>query len=138
MRIFNFMIVTLLATALPMPVLHAAETQYVPGKIITVEKKFHERVLYYLVNTPVTQDDPYYELSLRAGDLLLLTEYTPRHAADELPGGWKDGSKVEMKVTDKHHVMVRQPDGIELQLLIVKRTIEPVQPLASKPASIQD
>ena len=48
MRIFNFMIVTLLATALPMPVLHAAETQYVPGKIITVEKKFHERVLYYL------------------------------------------------------------------------------------------
>ncbi len=32
-------------------------------KIITVEKKFHERVLYYLVNTPVTQDDPYYELS---------------------------------------------------------------------------
>jgi hypothetical protein len=41
-----------------------------------------------------------------------------------------------LKVTDKHHVMVRQPDGIELQLLIVKRTIEPVQPLASKPASI--
>lgn len=138
MRIFNFMIVTLLATALPMPVLHAAEKQYVPGQIIAVEKKFHERVLYYLVNTPVTQDDPYYELSLRAGDLLLLTEYTPRHAADELPDGWKDGSKVEMKVTDKHHVMVRQPDGIEFQLLIVKRTIEPVQPLASKPASIQN
>jgi hypothetical protein len=112
MRIFNFMIVTLLATALPLTVLRAAEKQYVPGKIIAVEKKFHERVLYYLVNTPVTQDDPYYELSLRAGDLLLLTEFTPRHAADELPEGWTSGGNVEMKVTDKHHVMVRQPDGI--------------------------
>jgi hypothetical protein len=70
--------------------------------------------------------------------VVLQTEFTPRHAADELPEGWTSGSKVELKVTDKHHVMVRQPDGIELQLLIVKRTIEPVQPLASKPASIQD
>jgi hypothetical protein len=137
-RIFSFAIVTLLAALLPLAVLRAAEKEYVPGQIVTVEKKFHERVLYYLVNTPVTQDDPYYELSLRSGDVLLLTEFTPRHAADELPEGWKGGSKVEMKVTDKHHVMVRQSDGVELQLLIVKRTVEPVQPLVSKPASIQN
>ena len=48
--------------------LYAAEKQYETGRIITVEKKFHDRVLYYLVNTPVTQDDPYYELSLQLGD----------------------------------------------------------------------
>jgi hypothetical protein len=137
-RIFSFAIATLLVALLPLAVLRAAEKEYVPGQIVTVEKKFHERVLYYLVNTPVTQDDPYYELSLRSGDVLLLTEFTPRHAADELPEGWKGGSKVEMKVTDKHHVLVRQSDGIELQLLIVKRTVEPVQPLVSKPASIQN
>src|SRR5882757_8004631 len=112
-RIFSFAIATLLVALLPLAVLRAAEKEYVPGQIVTVEKKFHERVLYYLVNTPVTQDDPYYELSLRSGDVLLLTEFTPRHAADELPEGWKGGSKVEMKVTDKHHVMVRQSDGIE-------------------------
>lgn len=137
-RIFSFTMVTLLAAVLPLPVLRAAEKEYLPGQIVTVEKKFHERVLYYLVNTPVTQDDPYYELSLQAGELLLLTEYTPRHAADELPEGWKDGSKVEMKVTDKHHVLVRQRDGIELQLLIVKRTTGAGQPPVSKPASIQN
>ena len=137
-RIFSFAILALLAALLPLPVLRAAEKQYVPGQIVTVEKKFHERVLYYLVNTPVTQDDPYYELSLRSGDLVFLTEYTPRHAADELPEGWTGGSKVEMKVTDKHHVTVRQPEGIELQLLIVKRTVEPVQPLAAKPAPNQN
>ena len=33
--------------------LYAAEKQYAHGQIITVEKKFHERVLYYQGNTPI-------------------------------------------------------------------------------------
>jgi len=70
--------------------LYAAEKQYEPGRIVTVEKKFHERVLYYLVNTPITQDDPYYEITLQVDNIVLLTEFTPRHAADDLPDGWKD------------------------------------------------
>ena len=101
--------------------LYAAEKQYEPGRIVTVEKKFHERVLYYLVNTPITQDDPYYEITLQVGNIVLLTEFTPRHAADDLPDGWKDNAEVQMKVTDKHHVWVKQDGGMELQLLIVKR-----------------
>ncbi len=101
--------------------LYAAEKQYEPGRIVTVEKKFHERVLYYLVNTPITQDDPYYELTLQVGNLVLLTEFTPRHPADDLPDGWKDNAAVQIKVTDKHHVWVKQDGGMELQLLIVKR-----------------
>jgi hypothetical protein len=137
-RIFILATAVLLTVLLSSLGLHAAEKQYVSGEIVTVEKKFHERVLYYLVNTPVTQDDPYYELSLRSGDVLLLTEFTPRHAADELPDGWKDGSKVELKLVDKHHVMVRQADGIELQLLIVKRTNGAGQSTVSRPSSIQN
>jgi hypothetical protein len=137
-RIFTLATAVLLTVLLSSSSLRAAEKQYAAGEIVTVEKKFHERVLYYLVNTPVTQDDPYYELSLRSGDVLLLTEFTPRHAADELPDGWKDGSKVELKLVDKHHVMVRQADGIELQLLIVKRTNGAGQSTASKPSSIQN
>ncbi len=92
-----------------------------PGRIVTVEKKFHERVLYYLVNTPITQDDPYYEVTLQLGNLALLTEFTPRHAADDLPDGWTDNAKVQIKVTDKHHVWVKREGGMELQLLLVKR-----------------
>jgi hypothetical protein len=101
--------------------LYTAEKQYEPGRIVTVEKKFHERVLYYLVNTPITQDDPYYEITLQVDNIVLLTEFTPRHAADDLPDGWKDNAEVQMKVTDKHHVWVKQDGGMELQLLIVKR-----------------
>jgi hypothetical protein len=118
--------------------LYAAEKQYEAGRIVTVQRKFHERVLYYLVNTPVTQDDPYYEVSLQLGNMILLTEYTPRHAADGLPDGWKDNAEVQMKVTDKHHVSVKQRGGIELELLIVKCMPGTVQSAAPKPAPVKN
>jgi hypothetical protein len=113
--------------------LYAAEKTFEAGRIVTVEKKSHERVLYYVVNTPVTQDDPYYEVSLHLGNMILETEYTPRHAADELPEGWTENAEVQMKVTDKHHVSVKQGDGIERQLIIVKRVPAPTQ--AATPAA---
>jgi hypothetical protein len=122
----------LLAALLSVTNLYAAEKQFQTGRIVSVEKKFHERVLYYLVNTPVTQDDPYYEVSLQLGNIILETEYTPRHAADELPEGWTENAEVQMKITDKHHVSVKQGDGIELQLIIVKRVPAPTQ--ATDPA----
>ena len=114
--------------------LYAAEKQYEPGRIVTVEKKFHERVLYYLVNTPITQDDPYYEITLQVDNIVLLTEFTPRHAADDLPDGWKGNAEVQMKVTDKHHVWVKQDGGMELQLLIVKRMPATTPSAAPEPA----
>ena len=128
--------VALLVALLSCLTLHAAEKQFAAGRIVTVEKKAKERILYYLVNTPVTQDDPYYEISLQQGNTLFLTEYTPRHAADELPDGWKDDTAVEMKITDKHHVSVRRPGGSELPLLIVKRTTGVEQPTAPKAAPV--
>jgi hypothetical protein len=101
--------------------LQAAENQYAPGRIVNVEKKAHERVLYYQVNTPVTQDDPYYELSLQQGSWVYLAEYTPRHAADSLPDEWQPGVAMQMKLKDKHHAWVRLPGLPELQVLVLKR-----------------
>ena len=131
-------IAALLSLVISLSPLHAAEKQYTAGRIVTVEKKFHERVLYYLVNTPVTQDDPYYELALQVGDAVYQAEFTPRHAADELPDGWKDGSAVEVKMTDKHHAWVRQPGGVELQLVVVKRMPGTAQPADPKPPSAKN
>jgi hypothetical protein len=127
----------LLAVLLSFSNLYATEKQFEAGRIVTVEKKFHERVLYYLVNTPVTQDDPYYEVSLQVGNIMLLTEFTPRHAADDLPEGWIENAEVQMKITDKHHVSVRQADGIELQLLILKRTPATASAESPTPAPVK-
>jgi hypothetical protein len=105
-----------------LPSLQAAENQFGPARLIDVESKAHERVLYYLGNTPITQDDPYYEIYLQQNNWLYQTEYTPRHAADSLSDEWKPGTEVQMKITDKRHVVVKLPGLPELQLLIVKRT----------------
>ncbi len=114
-------IAALLVVLVSLPSLQAAEKLYGPGRIVSVEKKAHERVLYYLVNTPVMQDDPYYEVSLQQGNWLYLAEYTPRHAADSLPDDWKPGAEVQMKLADKHHAWVKLPGGHELQVIVVKR-----------------
>ena len=70
---------------------------------------------------PVTHDDPYYELTLQQNSWLYRTEYTPRHAADSLAEEWKPGAEVQMKIADKHHMLVKSPGGLELQLIVVKR-----------------
>jgi hypothetical protein len=113
--------VALLAVLISSPGLQATENQYLPGQIVSVEKKSHERVLYYLVNTPVTQDDPYYELALRQNNWIYVTQFSPRHAADTLPDDWKPGAEIQMKIEDKHHVSVREQGGRELSLAVVKR-----------------
>src|SRR5713226_9207672 len=111
----------LLAVLISLPSLQAAEKQYGTGRIVNVEKKSRERVLYYLVNTPVTQDDPYYEVLLQQDNWPYLSEYTPRHAADSFPDDWKPSTEVQMKLADRRHVFVKGPGGLELQLTIVKR-----------------
>jgi hypothetical protein len=128
----------LLVVPLFLPALRAAEKQYQAGRILTVEKKFHTRVLYYLVNTPITQDDPYYEISLQLGNVQYLAEYTPRHAADELPDGWIDDTEVQMKFTDKRHVLVRRSGGMDLQLLVVKTIPGSVPVAGPKTPAVQN
>jgi hypothetical protein len=128
----------LLSCLISLPNLKAAEKQYETGRIVNVEKKYHERVLYYLGNTPVTQDDPYYELVLQLNNFDYECEYTPRHAADELPEGWNPDTAVQIKVMDKRHMFVRQPGGTELQLLIVKRIPGTAATAVPKPAPVQN
>jgi hypothetical protein len=57
--------------------LGAADKQYQSGRIVNVERKSHERILYYLVNTPVAQEDLYYELLLQLNNAVYDCEYTP-------------------------------------------------------------
>ena len=127
----------LLAILFSLPDLQAAEKQFRTGRILTVEKKFHERVLYYLVNTPVTQDDPYYEISLQLGDTVLLTEFTPRHAADELPDGWQE----ERRSADESYRQascVGEAAGWNGTAVVDRETHAwAAQPAAPKPASIR-
>jgi hypothetical protein len=104
----------------------AAESQYQQATILGIEQKATTRVLYYIVNTPITKDDPYYELSLRLKDTAYTARYTPRHKDDELPDEWKAGSIVQARVHGRH-LFVKTPGSTEVELVITKKKASPAE-----------
>jgi hypothetical protein len=108
--------------------LWAVEVHYQTGKFVSVDQKTRSRILYYQVDTPVTKDDPYWEVSVQIKDTVYVGEYSPRHAAEAPPEEWMV-PQAEVKVRlEKHYMFLVRPSGRELQFMITKRT----------PASLSD
>ena len=98
----------------------AEAAPYAPGKILDVQQKTRSEVLYYLVNTPVTKDDPYFEVSIESNGTVYETEFVPRHIADSLPDDWTIGTKVSLRA-EKHYLYLKRQDGREVQMMIVHK-----------------
>ncbi len=102
----------------------AVEKPYQTAKIVEVQRKVETRVLYYLVNTPVTQDDPYYEVRIQLGNAVYRAVYKPGHKDETLPEEWKAEAEVQAKV-DGRHLYLKRSNGQEVEFAIVKRTAMP-------------
>jgi hypothetical protein len=98
------------------------------GKIVDIQQGTHSRVLYYQVDTPITQDDPYYEISVQIRNVVYVGEYAARHAADTLPEDWKAGADIKVRL-EKHYMFLERPEGRKLQLQLVKQV--PAKPAQS-------
>jgi len=94
--------------------------------IIRAEQKTRDRVVYWVVNTPLYHEDPYFEVEVRAGDVTLLGEYEPRHDWETLPEAWKPGATVRGRV-ERRDLYLQRPNGTELRFVIVKRRPTPAQ-----------
>jgi hypothetical protein len=125
----------LLLAALANPGLYAAEKPYQTGKIVDVQQKTNTRILYYQVNTPVTKDEPYYEVSVQVKDTIYVGDYAPRHAAETLPEEWAvPQAEVRLRL-EKHYMFLTRPAGTELQFVITKRIAAvPVQKVSEPPS----
>jgi hypothetical protein len=108
--------------------LYAVEKLYQTGKIVDVQQKTNTRILYYLVNTPVTKDEPYFEVSVQVKDTIYVGDYTPRHAAETLPEEWGvPQAEVRLRL-EKHYMFLMRPAGTEMQFVITKRiAVAPTQ-----------
>jgi hypothetical protein len=89
--------------------------------IVRAEQKTHDRVVYWQVNTPLYREDPYFEVTVRAGRTVLVGEYEPRSAGEMLPEPWKPGAVVQARI-EKRSMYLKRPNGSELRFVIVKRT----------------
>ena len=112
--------------------LFAVERHYEKGKIVDVQQKTNTRILYYVVNTPITKDEPYYEVSVQLKDTIYLGRYTPRHADETLPEEWVAGAPVDARIAGRH-LFLQCPSGAEINFVMVKHTV--VKAEQNSPAS---
>ena len=96
-RILGFPIVIVLVS-----MAFAVQGAYLDGTIVDVQKKANTRMLYYIVNTPVTKDDPYYELQIKVKDTVYTAQYTPRHEDDTLMNDYKPDTPVQARIEKRH------------------------------------
>ena len=125
--------ITCLSLALVVFLGAAAKKQYVEGTVVDVQEKTTTRVLYYQVDTPITQNDPYYEISVQIKDTVYFGRYTPMHSSDTLPEDWTVGSAVEARI-DGHHLVLKRPGGREMSFMFTKRPVVKPEASGSAPA----
>ena len=104
----------------------AVENGVLTLTIIRAEVKTRDRLVYWVVNTPLYHEDPYFEVAVRAPgtNVMIVAERDPEMRGEMLPQDWKPGELVEGRV-DKHHLYLKRPNGIEMRFIITRRTKAP-------------
>jgi hypothetical protein len=87
-----------------LPGLDAAGKHYQTGKITAVQKK--ARVLYYIFNAPMIEEDRFYQVSVPCGDAIYIGEYRPRHSRDRSPDAVDADAELPARV-GKHYVCLK-------------------------------
>ncbi|SRR5258708_9166291 len=101
--------------------LDAVESGELPMTIVRAEQKLRDRVVAWVNDTPIYQQDPYFEVAVRSGDQILEAEYEPSSAWETLPVFWKPGVEVQGRVHG-HSLFLKRPNGVEIRFVILKRT----------------
>jgi hypothetical protein len=94
--------------------------------IVRAEQKMHDRVLLYLNDTPIYQQDPYFEVAVHSNGWMVVAERDPEQKWETLPIDWKPGAAVEGRM-EKHHLYVRHPNGTYLRFTITSRRKAPAE-----------
>lgn len=104
----------------------AVESGELPMTIVRAEQKTRDRVVAWVVDTPIYQEDPYFEVVVRVGDKLLQAERDPENAFEMLPVFWKRGTRVMGRIRG-HSLYLKRPNGTEMRFVIMKRSAAPAE-----------
>jgi hypothetical protein len=94
--------------------------------IVRAEQKARDRIVAWVVDTPIYQEELYFEVVVRSGDKLLQAERDPEHVFEMLPEFWKRGTQVSGRIRG-HSLYLKRPNGTELRFVIVKRSAVPAE-----------
>jgi len=99
----------------------AVQKEYSTGRIIDIREKSRDRVLLYLVNTPIMTEDPYFMVSVEVNGTVYECEYLPPDLRQPFPGFWHIDDAVFLRV-DKHFLYLKRSDGSESKFLITGKS----------------
>jgi len=102
----------------------AVESGNLPLTIVRAEVKTRDRVVAWVVNTPIYNEDPYFEVAVRSAKTVIVAERDPENRHEILPEDWKPGAIVQGHV-DQHHLFLRRPNGTEVRFIITRRSKAP-------------
>jgi hypothetical protein len=102
----------------------AVESGVVPLTIVRAEIRTRDRVVYWLVDTPIYHQDPYFEVAVRSSGAVIVGEHDPESAHELMPEYWKPGTLVQGRV-DRHHLFLKRLNGTEVRFMITRRTKAP-------------
>ena len=81
-----------------------------PGVMLSVEKKTRSRTQYYIVNTPIGIEEPYFEAEIDSAGFVYTVEYEPKTAQEEISDGCLAGQAVKVRV-DRRLLLVQCLDS---------------------------
>jgi len=114
------LILAVLAAAFVPPSI-AVESGLQTMTVVRAEQKSRDHVIYWVANTPLYREDPYFEVEVNVNGVDITGEYEPRDAWEMLPEPWKPGASVQGRIKG-HHLFLQRPNGTELRFIIVRRT----------------
>jgi hypothetical protein len=97
------------------------EGTYFPLTIIRAGQKTRDRIVYWVVDTPLYHEDPYFEVAVRTSRAEVVAEREPQSRYELLPEEWKPGVIIQGRL-DQHHLFLRRPNGTEVRFIITHRT----------------
>ena len=102
----------------------AVESGYLSLTIVRAELKTRDRVVYWVIDTPIYHEDPYFEVAVRTAGTMVVGEREPQNTHEMLPEYWKPGVVVQGRV-DRHHLFLRRANGTGVRFIITRRTKTP-------------
>jgi len=124
MRVRIFPVLLVVLSALVASPTLAIQKEYSTGRIIDIQEKSRDRVLLYVVNTPIMTEDPYFTVSVVVDGSINESEYLPRDLRQPFPGFWKVDEDVLLRV-EKHFLYLKRSDGTEAKFLITGKSYLP-------------
>jgi hypothetical protein len=91
------------------------------GVMLAVEKKSRSRTQYYVVNTPVGVEEPYFEAEIDSAGFVYTVEYEPRNEQETLPDGCLAGQVVKVRIDHKRIFVTCLDSTTEMRWQIQKK-----------------